>query len=169
MISTDDPIVIPDGDAATAESGPSSRAMSVLFFDGALPYDISAQPVGHSPPDLRQIGRSARDGVFHLFGADITTPRALFSKSQENILTEVGVDEGAVIKDGACSGFDPQPPCSPSWPANEASQESDQSKSSVSHLSNATESSQEGMHGELDEKQDSLSPSMTLMSGSEAE
>ncbi len=161
--------MIADDDAATTESGPSSRAMSVLFSDGALPSDISAQPVGHSPPDPRQIGRSARDGAFQLFGADITTPRALFSKSQENILTEVEVDEGAMIKDGARSVFDPQPPCPPSWLANEARQESDQSKSSVSHLSKATESSQEGMYGELDEKQDSLGTSITPMSGSEAE
>jgi len=74
-----------------------------------------------------------------------------------------------MIKDGAHSVFDPQPPCPLSWLASEASQESYQSKSSVSRLSDATESSQEGLHGEIDEKQDSLGTSMTPISGSEAE
>ena len=118
------------------------------------------RPWGILPRDLRQIGCS---------GADITTPRALFSKSQEKFLTEAGIDEGAVIKDGARSMFDRQPPCPPSWLANEASQESDQSKSSVLHLLNVTESSQKGMYGEVDAKQDSLGTLMTLMAGSEAE
>lgn len=160
--------MIADDDAAIVESGPSCRAMSLLFSDEAPPSDTFVRPVRHPPSDLRQIGRSARDGAFQLFGADITTPRTLFSKSQDNILTEVGVDEGAVIKDGARSVFNSQPPCSSSRLANEASQESDQSKSSVFHLLNATKSSQEAMHAELDEKRDSLGTSMTLLSGFEA-
>lgn len=99
--------MVADDDAATTESGPSIWPISVGITDRALPSDISAQaPVGHSPPDPRQTGRhgrSKRDGAFYLFSADITTTRVLSSRDQENLPTEVRVDEGAVMKHGARS------------------------------------------------------------------